>query len=207
MFTRTQSLVLAGSLMGSMLVAAPGSAAQQETQEPTIATATASAFYSAPVSLPNGFPRVYDSLNLERVSATDVGIVNHMLTLEGMEPIASNARWIGTTSAGHLIAMDAAGVVVKSPQVRGAQLFEIAPHDAKDVYQTAGFGSWLKGAARAFARAIVGCVGGVIGYDTILGILERRVSYWAFTRWLAGRVGWGLAISCAAGAATAVLGW
>ena len=67
-----------------------------------------------------------------------------------------------------------------------------------------------KGVLSAAAATIAGCAGGVIGYDTILKILEKRVSYWALVKFLAKRIGPGLAISCIAGAGGALatyMGW
>ncbi|GAB3181096.1 hypothetical protein GCM10027060_11460 [Nesterenkonia halophila] len=60
------------------------------------------------------------------------------------------------------------------------------------------------------ASTIAGCAGGVIGYDAILSILEKRVSYWALVKFLGGKIGPGLAISCVAGAGGALatyMGW
>lgn len=57
------------------------------------------------------------------------------------------------------------------------------------------------------AQAVAGCAGGVIGYDAILEILERRVSYWTFVKWLGGKIGWGLAVSCVSGGVSAAMGW
>lgn len=67
-----------------------------------------------------------------------------------------------------------------------------------------------KGVLSAAAATIAGCAGGVIGYDTILSILEKRVSYWALVKFLAKKIGPGLAISCIAGAGGGLatyMGW
>lgn len=134
---------------------------------------------------------------------------NAMIAREGVTPLPLDTSAIGTAADGSLVAYDAEGSELHVPKVVTSEpVLESQPPSFKAGFQTVdGFGSWLGGAARAFARAIVGCVAGVVGYDTVLSILEKRRSYWAFTRWLAGRVGWGLAITCASGAATGVLGW
>ena len=67
-----------------------------------------------------------------------------------------------------------------------------------------------KGVISGAAASIAGCVGGVVGYDAILSILEKRVSYWALVKFLGGKIGPGLAISCIAGAGGGLatyMGW
>ena len=67
-----------------------------------------------------------------------------------------------------------------------------------------------KGVLTAAATTIAGCAGGLVGYDTILEILEKRVSYWALVKFLAKKIGPGLAISCISGAGGALatyMGW
>ena len=67
-----------------------------------------------------------------------------------------------------------------------------------------------KGVLSAAAATIAGCAGGVIGYDTIMEILEKRVSYWNLVMFLAKKIGPGLAISCiasAGGALATYMGW
>ena len=128
--------------------------------------------------------------------------LNKLLASHGYQTVSSNATKIGTTTSGSLITYSSSG--------NQLQEIRFSAEVGRSVAQgavTQAAGGWLQGLARAFARAIVGCIGGVIGFDTVLAVLERRVSYWAFVRWLGGRVGWGLAVSCAAGAAAAVLGW
>lgn len=61
-----------------------------------------------------------------------------------------------------------------------------------------------KGVLSAAAATIAGCAGGVIGYDTIMEILEKRVSYWNLVKFLAKKIGPGLAISCIASAGGAL---
>ena len=56
----------------------------------------------------------------------------------------------------------------------------------------------------AAAATIAGCAGGVICYDTIMEILEKRVSYWNLVKFLAKKIGPGLAISCIASAGGAL---
>lgn len=55
------------------------------------------------------------------------------------------------------------------------------------------------GVLSAAAATIAGCAGSVIGYDPILEILEKRAPYWALVKFLAKKIGPGLAISCIAG--------
>lgn len=57
-----------------------------------------------------------------------------------------------------------------------------------------------KGVVSGIARSLAGCVGGAVGYDQIMDILEKRVSYWTLVKFLGKKVGPGLAISCIAGA-------
>ena len=67
-----------------------------------------------------------------------------------------------------------------------------------------------KGVLSAAATTIAGCAGGVIGYDTIMEIPEKRVSYWDLVKFLAKKIGPGLAISCiasAGGVFSTYIGW
>lgn len=67
-----------------------------------------------------------------------------------------------------------------------------------------------KGVVSGIARSLAGCVGGAVGYDQIMDILEKRVSYWTLVKFLGKKVGPGLAISCIAGAGGALadyMGW
>lgn len=132
--------------------------------------------------------------------------LNSLFAQNGGKQIPQGAVRIETTPSGNLIAFDASDNRVATLDLSPSTHQKKSPLTGVDA-STASAGSWLKGAARGFAKAVAGCVGGVIGYDAILGVLEKRVSYWAFVKWLGGKVGWALAVSCAAGAATAVLGW
>lgn len=67
-----------------------------------------------------------------------------------------------------------------------------------------------KGPVGGLAATIAGCTGGVIGYDAILSIVDKRVSYWALVKFLGSKIGPGLAVSCIAGAGGALatyMGW
>ena len=97
-------------------------------------------------------------------------------------------------SSGQAIAVEDQPTDFQSPQEPGNQDSEL---------RAAGGDSVIKNAA----QAVAGCAGGVIGYDAILEILERRVSYWTFVNWLGGKIGWGLAISCVSGGVSAAMGW
>lgn len=41
-----------------------------------------------------------------------------------------------------------------------------------------------KGVVSGIARSLAGCVGGAVGYDQIMDILEKRVSYWTLVKFL-----------------------
>ena len=145
---------------------------------------------------------------VEQIDADTRTALSNLMASQGKPRLPQATSTIETTPSGGLIALDAQGnrlgewsLTSASTSTRAKGVFGTQPASADSA------GSWLKGAARGFAKAVAGCVGGVIGFDAILGVLEKRVSYWAFVKWLGGKVGWGLAVSCAAGAATAVLGW
>lgn len=130
---------------------------------------------------------------VETVDAATISQVNSILAREGSQALPAETDKLGLSADNKLLAFDRAGqelaFVDSTPQYRGdIQLYE---------------DSFLQNAT----QAVVGCVGGVVGYDAILEILEKRVGYLAFVKFLAGRVGWGLAVTCASGAVSSAMGW
>ena len=112
----------------------------------------------------------------------------------------------GFNDKGDAVAVDADGkeTVLDSAASMESQLS--SPETQTLAAEKAGDKGVLSGAA----ASIAGCVGGVVGYDAILSILEKRVSYWALVKFLGGKIGPGLAISCIAGAGGGLatyMGW
>lgn len=129
--------------------------------------------------------------------------LNEARASDGLPALPDDTTALELRENGTVAAQDSSGKAIdvedestdfQTPQKPG-------PQDAE--LRAAGGDSVIKNAA----QAVAGCAGGVIGYDAILEILERRVSYWTFVKWLGGKIGWGLAVSCVSGGVSAAMGW
>lgn len=132
-----------------------------------------------------------------KVSAKDVSIINHLRREEGLPSLPKEVDSIKLDSDLKMKGFDKNGKPVSFPDhaVSSKAQKQIQTYDSGDSVM------------RNAAQAVVGCVAGVVGYDEILDILERRVGKLAFVKFLAKRVGWGLALSCVGGGVSAAMGW
>lgn len=142
----------------------------------------------------------------ETVSENDLKQINEDIESAGGSPLPAGTVEYGFNADGDAVAIDSNGreTVLSSAKKMDAELNSVL------VQTRSAEGQDDKGVLSAAAATIAGCAGGVIGYDTILKILEKRVSYWALVKFLAKRIGPGLAISCIAGAGGALatyMGW
>ncbi|WP_288751055.1 hypothetical protein [uncultured Corynebacterium sp.] len=142
----------------------------------------------------------------ETVSENDLKQINEDIESAGGSPLPAGTVEYGFNADGDAVAIDSNGreTVLSSAKKMDAELNSVL------VQTRSAEGQDDKGVLSAAAATIAGCAGGVIGYDTILKILEKRVSCWALVKFLAKRIGPGLAISCIAGAGGALatyMGW
>lgn len=119
------------------------------------------------------------------MSKREIDEINSLRADERPPPLPSDTAEIGITEELQFVAYDSHGKKLKiedpRPEIDDATI---------STYDTA---------MQNATQAVVGCVAGVVGYDEILSILEKRVSKLTFVKFLAKRVGIGLAISCAGG--------
>lgn len=129
----------------------------------------------------------------ERLSQREIDEINNLRADEQLPPLPSNTAEVNITDDLQFVAFDSHGRKLKiedpRPKIDGTTI---------STYDTA---------MQNAAQAVVGCVAGVVGYDEILSILEKRVSKLTFVKFLAKRVGIGLALSCAGGAVASAMGW
>lgn len=142
----------------------------------------------------------------ETVSENDLKQVNEDIESAGGSPLPAGTVEYGFNANGDAVAIDSKGreTVLSSAEKMNAEL------NSEPVQTRAAANQNDKGILSAAAATIAGCAGGVIGYNEILEILEKRVSYWTLVKFLAKKVGPGLAISCIAGAGGALatyMGW
>jgi len=142
----------------------------------------------------------------ETVSENDLKQINEDIESAGGSPLPAGTVEYGFNADGDAVAIDSNGreTVLSSAKKMDAELNSVLVQTRSAADQDD------KGVLSAAAATIAGCAGGVIGYDTILEILEKRVSYWALVKFLAKKIGPGLAISCIAGAGGALadhMGW
>lgn len=132
-----------------------------------------------------------------KVNAKEIAIINHLRREEGLPNLPKEVDSISLDSNLKMKGFDKHGKPVdfSDHAVSEKTQRQIQTYDSGD--------SFMKNAA----QAVVGCVGGVVGYDEILDILQRRVGKLAFVKFLAKKVGWGLAISCVSGAVSVAMGW
>ncbi|WP_162873029.1 hypothetical protein [Austwickia chelonae] len=202
MSLRRSTLVTSGLISIAMIFGSVGPIHAAEANSPSAITASQSVSvdcgetYTASLDK-NKAGNIVETLDDSmRVKLSD------FLQKTGHSPLPASAVTLHTKPNADLVAYDAKGNLVET-----WSLSTLSGEESAELMSLRGPADWLKGAARAFAKSVVGCVSGVVGFDAVLSILEKRVSYWAFVKWLGGKVGWGLAVSCASGAATAVLGW
>lgn len=132
-----------------------------------------------------------------KASAKEISIINHLRREEGLPDLPKEVDSISLDSDLKMKGFDKNGKPVDFSD-------HAVPEKTQRQIQTYDSGdSFMKNAT----QAVVGCVGGVVGYDEILDILQRHVEKLAFVKFLAKRVGWGLAISCASGAVAVAMGW
>lgn len=142
----------------------------------------------------------------ETVSENDLKQVNEDIESAGGSPLPAGTVEYGFNANGDAVAIDSNGreTVLSSAEKMNAEL------NSEPVQTRAAANQNDKGILSAAAATIAGCAGGVIGYNEILEILEKRVSYWTLVKFLAKKIGPGLAIGCIAGAGGALatyMGW
>lgn len=142
----------------------------------------------------------------ETVSENDLKQINEDIESGGGSPLPAGTVEYGFNANGDAVAIDSNGreTVLSSAKKMDAEL------NSEPVQTRAAEEQDDKGVLSAAAATIAGCAGSVIGYDTILEILEKRVSYWSLVKFLAKKIGPGLAISCIAGAGGGLatyMGW
>lgn len=159
----------------------------------------------AAASVPSEAERAADELQhsqiLDDASREEV---NEDLETSGQETLEEDAYALGFNTSGDAIIVldDGSEVLLASSEAMEEELASASEEEASSADRS--------GALTGLAATIAGCGGGVIGYDAILSILEKRVSYWALVKFLGSKIGPGLAISCVAGAGGALatyMGW
>lgn len=156
-----------------------------------------------------------ETANIQMLSTLDaqkLSTINAQIVKVGGRQIPSGSVAFGFNESGDAVAVNAQGgkTVLESASKMDAEI-DAAISSQKVTTGTARASAAAdKGVVSGLAATIAGCAGGVIGYDAILSILEKRVSYWALVKFLGGKIGPGLAISCIAGAGGALatyMGW
>lgn len=150
---------------------------------------------------------VVDTLGSEATSE-----INEDLEASGQEPLSDDAYAVGINNSGDVVAIEDDGTEVTlesasaiDEEVQAAEdLAATAEAETDEASTESGVSTQDKGFLTAAASSIAGCLGGVVGFDAVLSILENRVSYWALTKFLGSKVGPGIAISCIAGAGGAL---
>lgn len=187
--------------MGSIFVETHGRCSMKKTLSKKVAVASLAVMISfSGVSLANAEPVQHAPIEQSgkfKVSAKDVSIINHLRREEGLPSLPKEVDSIKLDSDLKMKGFDKNGKPVSFPDhaVSSKAQKQIQTYDSGDSVM------------RNAAQAVVGCVAGVVGYDEILDILERRVGKLAFVKFLAKRVGWGLALSCVGGGVSAAMGW
>ncbi len=152
-----------------------------------------------------------DLENSQVLDATSREAINEDLAAMGQEEITTDAHALGFNAAGDAVVVLDDGSEVELASAESMEE-EVAAASAGEVSvgSSVQAQSSSKGALGGIASTIAGCTGGVIGFDAILSILEKRVSYWALVKFIGGKIGPGLAVSCIAGAGGALavyMGW
>lgn len=142
----------------------------------------------------------------ETVSENDLKQINADIESASGSPLPAGTVEYGFNANGDAVAIDSNGreTVLSSAKKMDAEL------NSEPLQTRAAEAQGDKGVLSAAAATIAGCAGSVIGYDAILEILEKRVSYWTLVKFLAKKIGPGLAISCIAGAGGGLatyMGW
>lgn len=137
--------------------------------------------------------------------------INEDLTAVGQETLTADAHALGFNAEGDAVVVldDGSEVQLASAESMEEEMAVASTAEA-GIESGAQTQSSSKGALGGIASTIAGCTGGVIGFDAIVSILEKRVSYWALVKFIGGKIGPGLAISCVAGAGGALavyMGW
>lgn len=130
---------------------------------------------------------------METVDSQSIQEINEEIAIVGGTGLPSNAVAFGFNTNGDAVAVDAAGneTILESAVTMDAQL------DATPQSSPTGDGQTLaatanasddKGVLTGLVATLAGCGGSVIGYDAILSILEKRVSYWALVKFLGAKL-------------------
>ncbi|WP_337447447.1 hypothetical protein [Corynebacterium pseudokroppenstedtii] len=146
----------------------------------------------------------------QTVSKDELAQLNKNIELVGENPLPEGTVEYGFTDNGDAVAIDDSGqktillsaTDMNSELDRGTFQYKAESEENDDDDD--------KGVLSGLAASIAGCLGGVVGYDQIVDILKKRVSYWTLGKFLGEKVGPGLAISCIAGAGGALatyMGW
>lgn len=149
---------------------------------------------------------------IETLDPESISTINEEIATAGGKQLPADTVAFGFNDAGDAVAVNGDGeeTLLESADVMDAEIAAAEPAGGAEGAVTTAAETADKGVLTGAAATIAGCVGGVVGYDQILEILERRASYWTVVKFLAKKVGPGLAISCIAGAGGALatyLGW
>lgn len=154
----------------------------------------------APAASSNAVSNYSDTVDIDEKT---LSALNEARKSDDLPALPSDTATLELSNDGTVKAKDSSGKSIAvednptdftEPQQPGKQGAELRAEGGDSVIKNA-------------AQAVAGCAGGVIGYDAILEILERRVSYWTFVKWLGRKIGWGLAVSCVSGGVSAAMGW
>lgn len=164
--------------------------------------ATAQEQPASPPAVANNAAQYSEKVDIDEETLSKL---NEARKSDGLDPLPDNTAELELGADGTVAAKDSSGdaIEVEDQPTDFATPQESGGDESERLVQAQGGDSVMKNAA----QAVAGCVGGVIGFDAILEILERRVSYWTFVKWLGGKVGWGLAVSCVSGGVSAAMGW
>lgn len=135
----------------------------------------------------------------QTVSKDDLAQLNKNIELAGGYPLPEGTVEYGFADNGDAIATDASGqetTLLSATEMNSELDKGIIQYSAESEEDEDDD----KGVVSGIARSLAGCVGGAVGYDQVMDILEKRVSYWTLVKFLGKKVGPGLAISCIAGA-------
>ncbi|MDO5618852.1 hypothetical protein [Kocuria sp.] len=152
---------------------------------------------------------------IETLDAQSIHQVNTEIAAVGGAQLPSDTVAFGFNDTGDAVAVDAAGneTILESAASMNEALEAPSPSPSSLPTASGAMAASAesdKGVLTGLAATLAGCGGSVIGYDAILSILEKRVSYWALVKFLGSKVGPGIAISCIAGAGGALatyMGW
>ena len=137
---------------------------------------------------------VQEDLALYRVSDAELDALNQLRAEDGLSSLPDSVEVIYLDDDLRVQAIDAAGnpVLIEDDAVKADDVATF--RDSEYFINLA-------------ADIVFGCVGGVVGYNTIVDLLEGRAGKWALVKFLAKKVGWGMAIGCVGGSVSRVMGW